>query len=140
VTEIKDVLGAVSLSFTVLAFFAGRRIDKYKPDEITSLDAMAVLQAVLDLALACVSVLVIVILWPLLEDSGAFGSFSQPDDVLPNLLAVIVAGFGVIAVIEGFLGVTRLFGGLFLKSLWWGLLGVGAVVAVIAVVLAVVLG
>jgi hypothetical protein len=116
VTEIKDVLGAVSLSFTVLAFFAGRRIDRFRASDIKTLDLMSMLEAVLDLALAAVSVLVIVILWPLLKDSGAFGSFSHPDDVLPNLLAVIVGGFVVIALIELVLGAIRMIGGLFLRS------------------------
>src|SRR4051812_31320149 len=32
---------------------------------------------------------------PVPVDSGAFGSFSEPEDVMPNLLAVIVAGFAL---------------------------------------------
>ena len=114
-SQIKDALGAVSLVFTVLTFFVSRRFDNFDAEELDAIGVASGLQALLDLVLAGVAILVLVIVWPLLDQGGAFGGFSKPDDVLPNLLAVIAAGFAVLALIEAGMGLIRLVGGIVLK-------------------------
>lgn len=98
--EIKDVLGAVSLVFTLLTFFVSRRVDRFDSSKLEKLGWKSGREALVDVVLAAVAAFVLFIVWPVLDDSGAFGSFSEPEDVMPNLLAVIVAGFAVLALIE----------------------------------------
>lgn len=133
--QIKDSLGAVSLVFTVLAFFVGRRIDRFNHGDVGTLGVMPVLEALLDFALAAVAVLAVIIVWPLLEPSGAFGSFERPKDVLPNLLAVVAAGFAALGVIEAYLASARLVGGAFLESTVRGVIAAVAVAAAVAGIL-----
>jgi hypothetical protein len=104
---IKDVLGAVSLVFTILTFFVSRRVDRFDPSKLVKLGWRSGGEALVDLVLAAVAAFVLFIVWPVLDDSGAFGSFSEPEDVMPNLLAVIAVGFAVLALIELALFLTR---------------------------------
>jgi hypothetical protein len=115
-TAVKDSLGAVSLMFTVLTFFVSRRVDAFEEQDLESIGVASGGQALVDLLLAAVAALVLVIVWPLLDESGAFGGFSTPDDVLPNLLGLIAIGFGLLGLIEAGIGLTRLIGGIVLAA------------------------
>lgn len=106
-TEVKDSLGAISLVFTVLAFFVGRRVDRFTLEELGTFSPMAALEAGLDLALAAVAGFAIVVVWPLLDSSGALTHIGDEAHVLPNLLALVVIGFGALVLIESFLGLGR---------------------------------
>jgi hypothetical protein len=113
-SPIKDSLGAVSLMFTVLTFFVSRRVDTFEEQDLESIGVSSGIQALLDLVLAGVAAFVLVIIWPLLDESGAFGGFTKTEDVLPNLLGLIAIGFGLLGLIEAGLGLTRLIGGIVL--------------------------
>lgn len=136
---IKDALGAVSLVFTVLAFFVGRRIDRFDAADAGGSGAMGAVEALLEFVLSAVAVLAIIILWPLLEGSEAFRGFSATDNVLPNLLAVVAAGFAALAIIEGSLGIARVVPRAFdnvLTAVVAVLLVSGAIAAVLLLLLA----
>ena len=115
-TEIKDSLGAVSLMFTVLTFFVSRRVDAFNKQSLEGIGWWSGFQALVDVVLAIVAGLVLAIVWPLLHGSGAFGGFTCTADVLPNLFGLIAIGFGLLALIEAGIGLTRLIGGVILRS------------------------
>jgi hypothetical protein len=115
-TQIKDSLGAVSLMFTILTFFVSRRVDAFDLQNLERIGVSSGGQALADLLLAAVAGFVLVIIWPLLHESGAFGELTKTDDVLPNLLGLIAIGFGLLALIEAAIGFTRLIGGIVLAT------------------------
>jgi hypothetical protein len=113
-SQIKDSLGAVSLMFTILTFFVSRRVDAFDKQKLESLGVSSGIQLVVDLLLAGVAGFVLVIIWPLVNESGAFGGFTETADVLPNVLGMIAIGFGLLGLIELGIGLTRLIGGVIL--------------------------
>jgi len=114
VTQIENSLGAMSLMFTVLTFFVSLRVSSFGWDKVEKIGVSSGGQALVDLLLAAIAGFVLVIIWPLLHGSGAFGALTKTEDVLPNLFGLIAIGFGLLALIEGAIGLTRLVGGIVL--------------------------
>jgi hypothetical protein len=97
---LKDTLGAASLVFSILSFFVGRRLTDYlavpAPVPFTGTQWLPFLK---DVVLGVAAPLFIAfVLLPVLRDSGAFGHFDSARNALPNLFAVVWAGFVLLSI------------------------------------------
>lgn len=121
--ELKDVVPSAALVFTVLTFFGGKRWDHQLDAGRTKPLSMPIfVNAVPELLVGAAAALAAVVLWPLLDESPAFSSLTDPQLTLANLFAIVWAGFVLLGVAMASLFAWRVVGGVYLHSRVGGLL------------------